>query len=171
MKTILLNTDFEIQKAKTEFVEQFKTEYKYYETWIAKNKRDFENGKRVIFKLIADNNIVGYVMINYSSNITAKINGIFIYQQFFNRGFASIALKSILEHLKEKKYEYAMIQTRFTNAKVIHMFDKLGFKIIGKKVHEIEQKDNVVACYDLKCNKMQQQLVAEAIKQYQGFSL
>lgn len=63
-----------------------------------------------------------------------------------------------------------MIQTRTTNSKVIHLFDKLGFKVVGKKIHPVEQQDNVVACYDLLHNKTIEQLVEEASKEYQGFS-
>lgn len=169
MKITLLTRSDELQKGLEELIKEFIDEYPYYETWIKENQRKFETFKRVVYKLEDNNEIVGYAMVNFSTNNSAKINGIFVYSNFQNRGYASNSLKLILQELKEKKYEYAFVQTRLTNKTVVHLFDKLGFVLVGKKIHDVEKQENWVAAYDLLSNQDIKKMKLVASQEYEGF--
>lgn len=132
MKIIQLKESKKIQEGLRSLTEEFIGEYPYYSTWIQKNETTFKDGTRVVYELNDNENIVGYMMVHFSTEKCAKINGIFVFPDFQKRGYAKKALLQVLEQLKSQNYDYAFIQTRTHNKIVVHMFESLHFDVIGQ---------------------------------------
>lgn len=145
-------------------------EYPYYGTWIQKNEATFKDGTRVVYELRDNKKVVGYMMIHFSSDQCAKINGIYVFQDCQKRGYAKEALVQILDELKKQNYEYAYIQTRIHNKIVVHMFENLHFDVIGRNYHNIEKQSNWVAVYDLNNKRDFVEMVKLAEELYPGFT-
>ena len=60
------------------------------------------------------------------------------------------------------------VQTRLDNNAVVHLFDKTGFKLIGTNYHNVEQRNNWVACRNLNNIIIDEQNIAAQI--YDGFN-
>ena len=170
MKIILLKEDERIQKGLRSLTEEFNEEHPYYSTWIQKNKETFENGSRVIYELTDNGKVVGYMMIHFSTTSCAKINGIYVFPNCQRRGYAKEALSKALEELGRQNYKYVYIQTRMHNKIMVHVFDILNFYVVGQNFHSIEEKNNMVAVYDLKGKKDFEEMTGLAEQLYPGFS-
>ena len=169
MKIIQLKESEKIKEGLRSLTEEFIGEYPYYSTWIQKNETTFKDGTRVVYELNDNENVVGYMMVHFSTEKCAKINGIFVFPDFQKRGYAKKALLQVLEQLKSQNYDYAFIQTRTHNKIVVHMFESLHFDVIGQNYHKIEKQSNWVAVNDLKEKRNFDEMFALAVKLYPGF--
>lgn len=159
-----------IQEGLRSLTEEFIGEYPYYSIWIQKNEATFRDGMRVVYELNDNEKTVGYMMIHFSTDKCAKINGIYVFPDCQKKGYAKKALVQVLEELKERNYDYAYIQTRIHNRIVVHMFETLHFDVIGQNYHSIEKQNNWVAVYDLKQKRNFEEMLVLAEKLYPGFS-
>ena len=100
MKIIQLKESEKIKEGLRSLTEEFIGEYPYYSTWIQKNETTFKDGTRVVYELNDNENVVGYMMVHFSTEKCAKINGIFVFPDFQKRGYAKKALLQVLEQLK-----------------------------------------------------------------------
>ena len=107
-------------------------------------------------------------MIHFSTNKIVKINGIYIFEEFKGQGIASKAILELINILKQNSIDLVYVQTRLDNNAVVHLFDKTNFKLIGTNFHEVEQKNNWVACNIINSLITNEQEIASAI--YDGFS-
>lgn len=146
----------------------FIEEYPYYSTWISNHMDQFIRGEKQILSVEKDNEIVGYFMIHFSTNKIVKINGIYIFEEFKGQGIASKAILELINILKQNSIDLVYVQTRLDNNAVVHLFDKTNFKLIGTNFHEVEQKNNWVACNKINSLITNEQEIASAI--YDGFS-
>lgn len=146
----------------------FIEEYPYYSTWISNHMDQFIRGEKQILSVEKDNEIVGYFMIHFSTNKIVKINGIYIFEEFKGQGIASKAILELINILKQNSIDLVYVQTRLDNNAVVHLFDKTSFKLIGTNFHEVEQKNNWVACNKINSLITNEQEIASAI--YDGFS-
>lgn len=169
MKIIQLKETQEIKDGLRSLTDEFIVEYPYYSTWIQKNKATFKDGTRIVYKLNDNGKTVGYMMIHFSTDKCAKINGIYVFPNCQKRGYAKEAFVQVLEELKEKDYEYVYIQTRINNKIVLHMFEALNFDVIGKNYHSIEKQNNWVAVYDLQHKRNLEEMLNLAKQLYPGF--
>lgn len=170
MKIIQLKERKKIQEGLRSLSEEFVGEYPYYSTWLQKNEATFNNGTRIVYELNDNGKVVGYMMIHYSTAKCAKINGIYVFPDCQQKGYAREALLQVLKELKAKKYDYAYIQTRIHNKIVVHMFESLNFDVIGKNYHSIEKQSNWVAVYDLWHRRNFNEMLVLAEQLYLGFS-
>jgi ribosomal protein S18 acetylase RimI-like enzyme len=170
VKIIQLKECEKIQEGLRSLTEEFIKEYPYYSTWVQKNNATFKDRTRVVYELNDNESTVGYMMIHFSTNKCAKINGIYVFPEYQKRGYVRDALLQVLKELKELNYDYAYIQTRIHNKIVVHMFETLHFDVIGKNYHNIEQQSNWVAVYDLKQNRNFDEMFDLAEQLYSGFS-
>ncbi|MBR2708502.1 MAG: hypothetical protein IKE90_03605 [Bacilli bacterium] len=92
-----------------------------------------------------------------------------MFPEYEGNGHASNAIEQIIEEQATFGKQYALIQTRFHNNAVVHMFDKIGFDILGHNFHKIEQKDNWVAIYDIRQSNDYINMIEIAYKEYPGF--
>ena len=101
MKIIKLEKSESIKEGLRSLTEEFIEEYPYYSTWIEKNEATFRDRKRVIYELNENEKIVGYMMVHFSTIKCAKINGIYVFQDCQQRGYAKDALLQVLEELRK----------------------------------------------------------------------
>ncbi len=147
----------------------FIDEYPYYSEWIKKKEEEFNIFEKEILALIDKNIIVGYAMIHNCTPNYFKINGIYVFPEFEGNGYASNAIMQMIEEQALFGKQYALIQTRLHNNAVVHMFDKIGFDILGHNFHQIEQKDNWVAMFDINQKCDYDDMIGIAYKEYPGF--
>lgn len=166
LKSIISKEDFErgIKELTTIFID----EYPYYSTWISTHIDQFISGEKQILKVDKNNTTVGYFMIHFYTKKIVKINGIYIFEEFKGQGIATQAILELLNMLKGKSVDLVYVQTRLDNNAVIHLFDKTKFELIGTNYHEIEQKNNWVACNKINILVSNEQEIASEI--YDGFS-
>ena len=163
-----LTTKEEFEKGVEALTSIFIEEYPYYSTWISNHMDQFIRGEKQILSVEKDNEIVGYFMIHFSTNKIVKINGIYIFEDFKGQGIASKAILELINILKQNSIDLVYVQTRLDNNAVVHLFDKTNFKLIGTNFHEVEQKNNWVACNKINSLITNEQEIASAI--YDGFS-
>ena len=162
------STQEEFDKGVEALTSIFIEEYPYYSTWISNHMDQFIRGEKQILSVEKDNEIVGYFMIHFSTNKIVKINGIYIFEEFKGQGIASKAILELINILKQNSIDLVYVQTRLDNNAVVHLFDKTNFKLIGTNFHEVEQKNNWVACNKINSLITNEQEIASAI--YDGFS-
>lgn len=163
-----VTTKEEFEKGVESLTSIFIEEYPYYSTWISNHMDQFIRGEKQILSVEKDNEIVGYFMIHFSTNKIVKINGIYIFEEFKGQGIASKAILELINILKQNSIDLVYVQTRLDNNAVVHLFDKTNFKLIGTNFHEVEQKNNWVACNKINSLITNEQEIASAI--YDGFS-
>ena len=163
-----VTTKEEFEKGVESLTSIFIEEYPYYSTWISNHMDQFIRGEKQILSVEKDNEIVGYFMIHFSTNKIVKINGIYIFEEFKGQGIASKAILELINILKQNSIDLVYVQTRLDNNEVVHLFDKTNFKLIGTNFHEVEQKNNWVACNIINSLITNEQEIASAI--YDGFS-
>jgi len=163
-----VTTKEEFEKGVESLTSIFIEEYPYYSTWISNHMDQFIRGEKQILSVEKDNEIVGYFMIHFSTNKIVKINGIYIFEEFKGQGIASKAILELINILKQNSIDLVYVQTRLDNNAVVHLFDKTNFKLIGTNFHEVEKKNNWVACNIINSLITNEQEIASAI--YDGFS-
>ena len=163
-----VTTKEEFEKGVESLTSIFIEEYPYYSTWISNHMDQFIRGEKQILSVEKDNEIVGYFMIHFSTNKIVKINGIYIFEEFKGQGIASKAILELINILKQNSIDLVYVQTRLDNNAVVHLFDKTNFKLIGTNFHEVEKKNNWVACNIINSLITNEQEIASAI--YYGFS-
>lgn len=162
-----LNTPDEFNKGVTALTEIFIEEYPYYSKWIEKNLEQFRMGEKQILSILNGKDVIGYIMIHFCVENIAKINGIYIFEDYKGRGFATKAISDISNYLKSINVQMIFAQTRLDNNAVVHLFDKCNYKLIGTNYHAVEKKDNWVACNGLELKEMDMQKTAQEL--YDGF--
>lgn len=145
----------------------FIEEYPFYSTWIQKNMSQFESGEKIIFRIEDEQQVIGYMMVHLCSDRIAKINGLYVFEEFKGVGYASESIKELTKLLILSNVDSIYVQTRLDNNAVVHLFDKNSYELIGNNYHEIEKKDNWVACYSIQNNRQEKQEIASSI--YDGF--
>lgn len=163
-----VTTKEEFEKGVEALTSIFIEEYPYYSIWISNHMDQFIRGEKQILSVEKDNEIVGYFMIHFFTNKIVKINGIYIFEEFKGQGIASKAILEFINILKQNYIDLVYVQTRLDNNAVVHLFDKTNFKLIGTNFHEVEQKNNWVACNKINSLITNEQEIASAI--YDGFS-
>ena len=158
-----VTTKEEFEKGVESLTSIFIEEYPYYSTWISNHMDQFIRGEKQILSVEKDNEVVGYFMIHFSTNKIVKINGIYIFEEFKGQGIASKAILELINILKQNSIDLVYAQTRLDNNAVVHLFDKTNFKLIGINFHEVEQKNNWVACNKINSLITNEQEIASAI--------
>lgn len=171
VKIELCTSEKEMNQGIEALVNVFENKHTYYKTWCMNKKKDLASGKRALLKILNEKNIpVGYAMINFVNSKYAKLNAVQINNQFQQKGYCKETFYKIFDMLRAKGYEIMFIQTRFYNKTVLHMFETMGFDVLGQKFHEIEQMNNVVACYPLEGSYSRSEECAIAQEIYEGFT-
>lgn len=165
LKRIVSEDEFE--KGIKALISIFIEEYPYFSTWISNNMYQFKNGEKQILGIEKKYGIVGYLMIHFCTSKIVKINGIYIFDEFSNQGVATAAINELINKLTKLFIDLIYIQTRLDNNSVVHLFDKTNFQLIGTNFHEVENKNNWVACHKINSSITNEQEIAQ--KLYKGF--
>jgi|GEM_PF-5458991 len=169
MELLYLREKEDIKLGIQELTNIFIDEYPYYSTWIQKKQAEFDSFEKEVVAITENQSIVGYAMIHHCDSEYFKINGIYVFPQFEGKGFASRCIEQMINDARITNAKYALIQTRFHNNTVTHMFDKLGFSILGNNYHEIEKNDNWVAVCDIQGNGNKNEMLSVVKNEYPGF--
>lgn len=162
-----LNTIDEFNRGVAALTKIFIEEYPYYPKWIDENLEQFRIGEKQILSILNEKDIIGYIMLHFCTENIVKINGIYIFEDYKGKGFATKAISYISNYLKAINVQMIFIQTRLDNNAIVHLFDKCNYKLIGTNYHAIEKKGNWVACNSLESKEMDMQKVAQEL--YDGF--
>ncbi len=84
------------------------------------------------FAIVAekDGRIVGHLVIVPTDDNKVDLT-IFIHQDYQNRGLGQEMMKLIVDYCKKAGFDGIMLVTERTNARAIHVYKKLGFKIVA----------------------------------------
>lgn len=84
------------------------------------------------FTIVAEKNgrIVGHLVIVPTKDNKVDLT-VFIHQDYQNRGLGQEMMKLIIDYCKRAGFEGIMLVTERTNARAIHVYKKLGFKIVA----------------------------------------
>ncbi len=87
-----------------------------------------ENG----FSIVAekDGRIIGHLVIVPTEDNKVDLT-IFIHQDYQNRGIGQQMMKLIIDYCKRAGFDGIMLVTERTNMRAIHVYKKLGFKIVA----------------------------------------
>jgi len=105
------------------------------------------NHKDTILKVaIFDNKIIGYICIRTILDVTHILN-IAVLPEFRRRGIGSMLLRVALDELSLVRQDINMVtlEVRESNTAAIKLYEKFGFKVIGKRAgYYIKPCENAV---------------------------
>lgn len=94
---------------------------------------DISNKDRSYYYLISESDeIVGYISIWLILD-EISINNIAISKQYRGKGYGKLLIEKIFELGKEKEVRNYILEVRESNVEAIGLYEKVGFKIIGKR--------------------------------------
>lgn len=163
-----VSTKEEFDKGVESLTSIFIEEYPYYSTWINSHLEQFRSGEKQILSIDSENELLGYLMIHFCTNKIVKLNGIYVFENNKGRGIATSAINKLTSLLNKMDVQLIFIQTRLDNNAVVHLFDKTNYKLIGTNYHNIEHKNNWVACNNISLLQVDEQKIASEI--YDGFT-
>lgn len=158
-----VSTNEDFQNAVDELISIFIDEYPYYSRWINSHMNQFESGERQILSIKENGALLGYIMIHFLSKEIVKFNGLYIFEQYKGKGFATLTLSQLTKKMTEESVKYIYAQTRLDNNAVVHIFEKTGFELIGTNYHDVELKNNWVVCYSMNQSSRNKQIVAKNV--------
>ncbi len=84
------------------------------------------------FAIVAekDGKIVGHLVIVPTEDNKVDLT-IFIHQDYQNRGIGQEMMKLIIDYCKKAGFDGIMLVTERTNSRAIHVYKKLGFKVVA----------------------------------------
>lgn len=84
------------------------------------------------FAIVAekDGRIVGHLVIVPTEDGKVDLT-IFIHQDYQNRGLGQQMMKLIIDYCRKAGFKGIMLVTERTNARAIHVYKKMGFKILA----------------------------------------
>ncbi|MBO8181364.1 MAG: GNAT family N-acetyltransferase [Archaeoglobus sp.] len=87
-----------------------------------------ENG--IAFVAERDGRIIGHAVLVPTEDGKEVDVTIFVHQDFQNRGIGQQLMKVAIEFSRQKGYKGMMLVTERTNQRAIHVYKKLGFKVV-----------------------------------------
>jgi len=87
-----------------------------------------ENG--IAFVAERDGRIIGHAVLVPTEDGKEVDVTIFVHQDFQNRGIGQRLMKVTIDYSKKKGYKGMMLVTERTNVRAIHVYKKLGFKVV-----------------------------------------
>lgn len=74
-----------------------------------------------------DNNIVGYAFIKGIDKETALLDGLYVEEEYRNKGIATELIKTAFETCKNNKIKFLDVNVMYQNKEVQSLYNKLGF--------------------------------------------
>ncbi len=71
--------------------------------------------------------------------------GIALFQKYCGQGIGELLLGILMEQAKKAGFEIMELDVVTTNSNAVHLYNKLGFEIIGKRKQAIKYKDGTYA--------------------------
>lgn len=74
-----------------------------------------------------DNNIVGYTFIKGIDKETALLDGLYVEEEYRNKGIATELIKTAFETCKNNKIKFLDVNVMYQNKEAQSLYNKLGF--------------------------------------------
>lgn len=117
-----------------------------FESWLQHAYPDL--GKtRELYKIIADGNEVGLLLMHFIEPASAKINALLIYSNFRNKGYGKEALRQAI-HVVFSEINWFFGQCREDDHVSLKLLRMLGFVQIGLLKHLDEDATNHLLAYN-----------------------
>jgi len=81
-----------------------------------------------VYKLIKENQLVGYYSYLELDNKKVKLDNIFLEPDFIGKGYGKVMINHFIQHVKDKGYERIELESEPNAEK---FYQNLGFKVIG----------------------------------------
>lgn len=93
---------------------------------------EFENRLAVYYIAKEENKIIGYAGFWHVAD-EGDITNIAVKQEYRRKGIASCLIETIIKEADRRKLLLLTLEVRESNAAAIKLYEKFGFKIIGKR--------------------------------------
>ncbi len=93
---------------------------------------EFENRLAVYYIAKEENKIIGYAGFWHVAD-EGDITNIAVKQEYRRKGIASRLIETIIKEADRRKLLLLTLEVRESNAAAIKLYEKFGFKIIGKR--------------------------------------
>ncbi len=84
--------------------------------------------------------IVGYVVF-WQVGDEAQINNVAVHPDYRGRGYGELAMRYVLERLRENRVHFVSLEVRVSNQPAISLYRKLGFTILGVRKNYYTRPD------------------------------
>ncbi|GAB4477511.1 MAG: GNAT family N-acetyltransferase [Thermoflexibacter sp.] len=115
---------------------------------IPKFKSELENPDSQFYVAISDNEIIGYLKINFGKaqtelqdNQALEIERIYVAKEFQGKRVGESLLKKALEIAQNAHLQYIWLGVWEKNLKAIAFYEKQGFKIFDKHIFRMGEED------------------------------
>jgi len=101
---------------------------------------ELEHKDTILKVAVLNNQIIGYVCVRTILDITHMLN-LAVLPEFRRRGIGSMLLRDALNELKQSKPDINLItlEVRESNTAAIKLYEKFGFKVMGKRIGYYEK--------------------------------
>ena len=79
-----------------------------------------------------DGRVVGYI-IYWQIRDEVQINNVAVHPDFRGKGIAEAAMRLVLKEVRDNGAAFVTLEVRVSNAGAIHLYEKLGFKVLGTR--------------------------------------
>jgi GNAT superfamily N-acetyltransferase len=90
-----------------------------------------------VYKLINENQLVGYYSYLELDNKKVKLDNIFLEPDFIGKGYGKVMMNHFIQHVKDKGYERIELESEPNAEK---FYQNLGFKVIGRLESSIKNR-------------------------------
>jgi GNAT superfamily N-acetyltransferase len=90
-----------------------------------------------VYKLIKENQLVGYYSYLELDNKKVKLDNIFLEPDFIGKGYGKVMMNHFIQHVKDKGYERIELESEPNAEK---FYQNLGFKVIGRLESSIKNR-------------------------------
>lgn len=102
--------------------------------WSRDTFRGEIQNRAISFPLVIVHNehrkIIGYIIF-WQIGDEAQINNVAVHPQYQGQGFGELAMRYVLDRLKENGIHFVTLEVRVSNLPALKLYRKLGFNILG----------------------------------------
>ena len=81
----------------------------------------------IILGYYINKTIVGYILIRRTSNNTCLLDGLYVEEEYRNKGIGKSLLTEAISRIKNMNVKYVDINVMYNNIIAKHIYEKLGF--------------------------------------------
>ena len=81
----------------------------------------------IILAYYINKTIVGYILIRKMANNTCLLDGLYVEEEYRNKGIGKSLLKEAISRIKNMNVKYVDINVMYNNIIAKHIYEKLGF--------------------------------------------
>lgn len=86
------------------------------------------NKNYILIGYYQNDEIVGYILIKKISDIDCLLDGLYVEEEYRNKGIGTSLIKEAIKIIKTKNYKYVDIGVMSNNKNALNLYKKIGFK-------------------------------------------